>query len=38
MPERFAVAAGGGRIEFVGDQKSHSSTALRQALRQRGEI
>ncbi len=38
MPERFAVEAGGGRIEFVGDEKSHSSTALRQALRERGEI
>jgi rfaE bifunctional protein nucleotidyltransferase chain/domain len=38
MPERFAVEAGGGRIEFVGDEKIHSSTALRQALRERGEI
>ena len=38
MPERFAVEAGGGRIEFVGDEKAHSSTALRQALRERGEI
>ena len=38
MPERFAVEAGGGRIEFVGDEKTHSSTALRQALRERGEI
>ncbi len=38
MPERFAVAEGGGRIEFVGDEKTHSSTALRQALRERGEI
>ena len=38
MPERFAVEAGGGRIEFVGDDKTHSSSALRQALRDRGEI
>ncbi len=38
MPERFAVEACGGRIEFVGDEKTHSSTALRQALRERGEI
>ena len=38
MPERFAVEAGGGRIEFVGDEKTHSSTELRQALRERGEI
>ena len=38
MPERFAVAAGGGRIEFVGDEKTHSSTALRQALRERGQL
>lgn len=38
MPERFAVEAGGGRIEFVGDEKTHSSTALRKALRERGEI
>jgi D-beta-D-heptose 7-phosphate kinase/D-beta-D-heptose 1-phosphate adenosyltransferase len=38
MPERFAVEAGGGRIEFVGDEKTHSSTALRRALRERGEI
>jgi D-beta-D-heptose 7-phosphate kinase/D-beta-D-heptose 1-phosphate adenosyltransferase len=38
MPERFAVEACGGRIEFVGDEKSHSSTALRQALRERGQL
>lgn len=38
MPERFAVEAGGGRIAFVGDEKTHSSTALRKALRERGEI
>lgn len=38
MPERFAVEACGGRIEFVGDEKSHSSTALRQALRDRGQL
>jgi len=38
MPERFAVEACGGRIEFVGDDKTHSSSALREALRQRGAI
>lgn len=38
MPERFAVEAGGGRIEFVGDEKTHSSSALREELRKRGEI
>ncbi len=38
MPERFAVAQVGGRIEFVGDEKTHSSTALRQALRERGQL
>lgn len=38
MPERFAVAECGGRIEFVGDEKTHSSTALRQALRDRGQL
>lgn len=38
MPERFAVEACGGRIEFVGDEKNHSSTALRQALRERGAL
>ena len=38
MPERFAVEACGGRIEFVGDEKTHSSSALRQALRERGKI
>ena len=38
MPERFAVEAGGGRIEFVGDEKTHSSTALREALRRRGAL
>ena len=38
MPERFAVEAGGGRIEFVGDKKTHSSSALRQALRERGAL
>jgi D-glycero-beta-D-manno-heptose 1-phosphate adenylyltransferase len=35
MPERFAVEDGGGRIEFVGDDKTHSSSALRQKLRER---
>jgi D-beta-D-heptose 7-phosphate kinase/D-beta-D-heptose 1-phosphate adenosyltransferase len=38
MPERHAVEAGGGRIAFVGDEKNHSSTALRQALRERGAL
>ena len=38
MPERVAVEAVGGRIEFVGDEKNHSSTALRQALRERGAL
>jgi rfaE bifunctional protein nucleotidyltransferase chain/domain len=38
MPERFAVEAGGGRIEFVGDEKTHSSSALRQALKDRGAL
>lgn len=38
MPERFAVEAGGGRIEFVGDEKTHSSSALRQYLRERGAL
>ncbi|MEM9624318.1 MAG: adenylyltransferase/cytidyltransferase family protein [Pseudomonadota bacterium] len=35
MPERHAVEAGGGRIEFVGDEKTHSSSALRGQLRER---
>ena len=38
MPERHAVEACGGRIEFVGDEKTHSSSALREALRQRGAL
>jgi len=38
MPERFAVDACGGRIEFVGDEKTHSSSALREILRQRGAL
>ena len=37
-PERFAVEAAGGRIEFVGDEKTHSSSALREMLRQRGAL
>ena len=36
MPERSAVEAVGGRIEFVGDEKTHSSSTLRKALRERG--
>ncbi len=38
MPERFAVEQCGGRIEFVGDEKTHSSSALREMLRQRGAL
>ena len=38
MPERFVVEACGGRIEFVGDEKTHSSSALRQILRERGAL
>jgi rfaE bifunctional protein nucleotidyltransferase chain/domain len=38
MPERFAVEACGGKIQFVGDEKTHSSSALREALRQRGAL
>jgi D-glycero-beta-D-manno-heptose 1-phosphate adenylyltransferase len=38
MPERFAVEKCGGRIEFVGDEKTHSSSALREILRQRGAL
>lgn len=38
MPERHAVEACGGRIEFVGDDKNHSSSELRQALRDRGRL
>ena len=38
MPERFAVEQGGGRIEFVGDEKTHSSSALREILRRRGAL
>lgn len=38
MPERHAVEACGGRIEFVGDEKTHSSSELRQALRERGQL
>ena len=37
MPEREVVFKHGGRIEFVGDEKTHSSTELRAAMRQRGE-
>ncbi len=35
MPERDAVERNGGTIAFVGDEKTHSSTALRAELRQR---
>jgi D-beta-D-heptose 7-phosphate kinase/D-beta-D-heptose 1-phosphate adenosyltransferase len=35
MPERVVVEAYGGRIEFVGDPKRHSSAELRTLLQQR---
>jgi len=35
MPERVVIEAYGGRIVFVGDEKTHSSTALREALDER---
>jgi len=35
MPEAEAVAALGARIEFVGDDKTHSSSVLRRALKKR---
>ncbi len=35
MPERSVVEAHGGRIEFVGDEKTHSSSELRRHLRER---
>ncbi|MGB7157528.1 MAG: adenylyltransferase/cytidyltransferase family protein [Tepidisphaeraceae bacterium] len=35
MPERVVVEAYGGRIEFVGDEKGHSSSELRAALESR---
>jgi len=38
MPERFAVEAAGGRIEFVGDEKTRSSSRLRKILRERGAL
>jgi D-beta-D-heptose 7-phosphate kinase/D-beta-D-heptose 1-phosphate adenosyltransferase len=34
MPERVVVEAYGGRIEFVGDEKNHSSSTLRAAIQQ----
>ena len=37
MPEAEVVFKHGGRIEFVGDEKTHSSTDLRAAMRQRNE-
>jgi D-beta-D-heptose 7-phosphate kinase/D-beta-D-heptose 1-phosphate adenosyltransferase len=36
MPERTVVESYGGRIAFVGDQKTHSSTALRAAIAPKG--
>lgn len=36
MPERHVVEEVGGTIAFVGDEKAHSSTELRRALRERG--
>jgi len=38
MPEREVVEQIGGRIEFVGDEKQHSSTELRRILRERGAL
>ena len=38
MPERQTVERIGGRIEFVGDEKQHSSTELRRILRERGAL
>ena len=38
MPERETVARIGARIEFVGDEKQHSSTELRKILRERGAL
>ncbi len=38
MPERETVERIGGRIEFVGDEKQHSSTELRRILRERGAL
>ncbi|MCR9261869.1 MAG: adenylyltransferase/cytidyltransferase family protein [Pseudomonadaceae bacterium] len=38
MPERETVEKIGGRIEFVGDEKQHSSTELRRILRERGAL
>jgi len=38
MPERATVENIGGRIAFVGDEKQHSSTALRRILRERGAL
>lgn len=35
MPEAEAVKAIGARIEFVGDEKTHSSSALRKVLSER---
>jgi len=32
MPERVVVEAYGGRIVFVGDEKTHSSSAMREAI------
>ncbi len=38
MPERETVEQIGARIEFVGDEKQHSSTELRRILRERGAL
>lgn len=38
MPERETVERLGSRIEFVGDEKQHSSTELRRILRERGAL
>jgi D-beta-D-heptose 7-phosphate kinase/D-beta-D-heptose 1-phosphate adenosyltransferase len=37
MPERHVVERHGGRIEFVGGPKNHSTTALKAAIQARGE-
>jgi D-beta-D-heptose 7-phosphate kinase/D-beta-D-heptose 1-phosphate adenosyltransferase len=36
MPERETVERCGGRIEFVGGPKEHSTSAIRAAIRERG--
>ena len=38
MPEREVVESLGGRLEFVGDEKTHSSTTLRAHMEARGDV